>query len=75
MKAFKLASFKLIDAEWGQGWLTNCSYDPPQTLIGEHFKLPRKNLDLQSSKDDRFVFIGDFNVGMKNEAMKDFCNL
>ena len=34
-----------------------------------------KNLDLQSYKYERFVFIDDFNKGMENEAMKDFCNL
>ena len=34
-----------------------------------------KTLNLQSSKYERFVSVGDFNVGMENEAMKDFCNL
>ena len=34
-----------------------------------------KNLDLQSYKYEHFVFIDDFNKGMKNEAIKDFCNL
>ena len=44
-------------------------------MIGEHLKLLNKNLDLQSSKYERFAFIGDFNVGMETEAMKDFCNV
>ena len=59
----------------GQKWLINCSYNPSKVLIGEHFKLLSKNLDLQSSRYERFVYVCDFNVGMQNEAMKDFCNL
>ena len=35
----------------GQKWLINCSE--------KHLKVLSKNLDLQSSKHERFVFIGD----------------
>ena len=59
----------------GQQWIINCSYNLSKVLIGEHLKLLSKNLDLQSSKHERIVFVGDSNVGMENEAMKDFCNL
>ena len=58
----------------GQRWLINCSYNSSKALIGKYLKLLGKNLDLQSSKYERFGFIVDFNVGMKNEAMNDFCN-
>ena len=44
-------------------------------MIGEHLKLLSKNLDLQSSKYERFAFVCDLNLGRENEAMKDFCNL
>ena len=59
----------------GQKWLLKCSYHPSRVLTGEHVILLSKNLDLQSSKYERFVFVVYFNVGMKNEPMKDFCNL
>ena len=38
-------------------------------------KLLSKNLDLHSSKCERFVFVCDLNVRMENEAIKVFCNL
>ena len=44
-------------------------------MIGEHLKILSKNLHLPSSKYERFAFVGDFNLGIENEAMKDFCNL
>ena len=40
-----------------------------------HLQLLNKILNLQSSKYERFVFVSDFNVGMENEAIKDFYNL
>ena len=43
----------------------------PKVWIGEHLKLLSKNLNLQSSKHERFIFVCDFNVGMENEAMND----
>ena len=74
-ESFPISQFQIDGYRMRQGWLINCSYDPPKTFIGEDFELLSKNLDLQSSKYDRFVFIDDFNVGMENEAMKDFYNL
>ena len=44
-------------------------------MIEEHLKLLSKNLELQFSKYKRSAFIGDFNLGMENEAMKDFCKI
>ena len=37
-----------------------------------HLRLLNKNLDFKFAKFERFVFIGDFNVKMENEAMKGF---
>ena len=54
----------------GQKWLIVGLCNSYKTLTGEHLKLLSKNLDLQSSKYESFVVIGDFNVGMENEAMK-----
>ena len=55
----------------------------PTKLIGSgkfsvfdrrHLQLLNKILNLQSSKYERFVSVSDFNVGMENEAIKDFYN-
>ena len=32
-------------------------------------------MNLYSSTYDNFVFLGDFNAGMEQSALKDFCNL
>ena len=58
----------------GQKWLISCSCNLPKVLTREHLKLLSKNLDLQSSIYERFVFVGDSIVGMENETMKDFCS-
>ena len=39
--------------------------NPFKAFIGQHDKLLSKNLDLQSSKYDDFVFIGDCSVRRK----------
>ena len=59
----------------GQKWLKNCLYNPSKAFRGEHLKLLNKNLDLQSSKYECFVFVGDSNVGIINKTTKDFYNL
>ena len=72
---FPIGSF-YVELTWkGQRWLINCSHNSSKVLIGQHYKLLSKNLDLQSSKYERFVFVDDFNVRMEKEAIKDFCNL
>ena len=67
---FPIGSFYVELAWKGQRWLINCSYNSSKVLIGKHLKLLSKNLDLQSSKYEPFVF-----VFFKKEAIKDFCNL
>ena len=56
----------------GQKWLKNCLYNPSKALRGEHLKLLNKNLDLQSSKYECFVFVGDSNVGIINKKLRTF---
>lgn len=56
----------------GQKRLINCLYKSSKAFLGELLKLLSKNLSLKFSKHEHFVFIGDLNVGMENEAMRDF---
>ena len=58
-----------------QSWLISCSYNPNKSMICQHIKALRKNMDLHSSTYENFVFLGDFNAGMEHSALKDFCNL
>ena len=40
-------------------WLVSCSYNPHKADIKTHLKALCKNLDLQSSKCENFVIVGD----------------
>ena len=58
-----------------QKWLISCSYNPNKSMICQHMEALAKNMDLYSSTCENFIFLSDFNAGMKHSALKDFCNL
>ena len=54
-------------------WLLSCSYNPDKDNINNHLAALSKSLDIYSSEFDHFIVLGDFNVGVDNNEMKDFC--
>ena len=54
-------------------WLLNCSYNPDKSNTSMHLLALRENLDLYSTKYQNFVILGDFNVEVDNNDMKNFC--
>ena len=59
-------------------WLINCSYDPNKTMICNHLDALSKHLDLYSTTYENILILGDFNVGIEEQHLKDFrdnCNL
>ena len=54
-------------------WLINCSYNPHKNNIGTHLDKIGLSLDVFSSKYERFLLLGDFNVGVEETHMKSFC--
>ena len=42
-------------------WLINCSYNPHESLVGNHLDAVSKTLDLRSSTYDKIILLGDFN--------------
>ena len=56
-----------------QKWFTNSPY-LCRTKVKELLTKLSKSKDLHTSAYEKLVSLGDFNVGMKNEKMKDFCN-
>ena len=58
-----------------QKWLIRCSYNPNESMISQHMDALGKNMDLYSSSEENFIFLGHFNAGMAHSALKDFCNL
>ena len=64
-ESFPISQFQIdgyrMRTKMANKWFMN----PIKAFIGEQVKLLSKNLDLQSSKYDHFVFIGDCSVGRK----------
>ena len=55
-------------------WLINCSYNPHKSLIENHLQAVSKPLDIFSKTYDQIVLLGDFNVEIEENHMKDFCD-
>ena len=55
-------------------WLVCCSYNPDKSNIKNHITALSSNLDIYFSQYEHFVVLEDFNVDIKNNDMKDFCN-
>ena len=53
--------------------LINCSYNPHKSEIKKHLIVLRHSLDLHSSKYDKILTLGDFNVGIEEANMQSFC--
>ena len=53
--------------------LINCSYNPHKSEIKKHLTVLRNSLDLHSSKYDKILILGDFNVGIEEANMQSLC--
>ena len=58
-----------------QKWLICCSYNPNKHNISKHIEALSKSIDLFSSDYENILLMGDFNAGLDNAVLKDFCNL
>ena len=58
-----------------QKWLICCSCNPNKHIISKHIKGLSKSIDLFSSNYEKVLLMGDFNAGLDNAVLKDFCNL
>ena len=55
-------------------WLINCSYNPHKNTIGNHLLALREKLDIYSSSYSNFIILGDFNIEVKEQQIKAFCD-
>ena len=55
-------------------WLINCSYSPNKNNIKNHLEIISKALDAFSTKYKNIIPLGDFNVCVDDETMRNFCN-
>ena len=55
-------------------WLLSCSYNPTKMQISNHLAELSKNTDLYLTKYDQLLFLGDFNAGLEDSSVKNFCS-
>ena len=54
--------------------LLNCLYNPMKMQISNHLAELSKNTDLYLTKYDKILFFGDFNAGVEDSSVKNFCS-
>ena len=55
-------------------WLINWSFNPHKNMIGNHLRALSDKLDIYSTSHDSFIMLGDFNIEMEEQQIKDFCD-
>ena len=63
-----------INLHGNKKWLLNCSYNPKKVQISNHLVELSKSTDLYLTKYDQLLFLGDFNAGVEDSAIKNFCS-
>ena len=56
-------------------WFLNCSYNPHRNSISSHLECINRVIDEHRKTYDNFNFKGDFNVGIDENSMKNFCDI
>ena len=56
-------------------WFLNCSYYPHRNLNSNHLECLKRVIDKHSKIYDNFIFIGDFNVSIEENFMKNLCDI
>ena len=56
-------------------WLLKCSRNPYENNILNHLMNLSKISDRNSSRYDKYLCIGDFNLEISDTALRNFCNL
>ena len=54
--------------------LVNCSYNPHKNMIGNHILALSEKLDVYSSCYNIFIILGHFNIEIKQQQFKAFCD-
>ena len=55
-------------------WLLSCSYNPKKMQISNHLAELSKSIDLYLTVYDQLLFLGDFNAGVEDSSVKNFCS-
>ena len=63
-----------INLRGNEKWLLSCSCNPKKVQISNHLAELSKSTDLCLTKDDQLLFLGDFNAGVEDSTIKNFCS-
>ena len=58
-----------------QKWLICCSYNANKHSISKDIETLSESINLFSANYENVLLMGDFNVGLDNAVLKDFCNI
>ena len=53
---------------------TCCLYNPKKALISNHLAELSKDIDLYLTKYDQLFFLGNFNAGVEDSSVQNFCS-
>ena len=67
--------FVEINLQNKKKWLLGCSYNPKKDLITQHLYALSISIDERTSKYDNLLFLGDFNAGVEDTTVKNFCRI
>ena len=56
-------------------WFLNCSYNRHKNSILSHLECLNRAIDEHKKTWDNFIWIGDFNVGIDENSMKNVCDI
>ena len=66
--------FVEINLRYKKKWLLSCSYNPTKMKISNHLAKLSKNTDLYLTKYDQLLFLGNFNAGVEDSSVNNFCS-
>ena len=55
-----------------RNWFLNCSHSPHRNSVSSHLEFLNHVIDEHTKTHDNFIFIGDFNVGIDENSVKNF---
>ena len=66
--------FAEINLRQKKKWLLSCSYNPRKWQISNQLAELSKNTNLYLTKYDHLLFLGDFNAGVEDSSVENFCS-
>ena len=66
--------FVQINLRKKKKWLLSCSYNPTKMQISNYLAELSKSTDLNVTKYDQLMFLGNFNAGVEDSSVTIFCS-